>query len=196
MNPKFYILHDIPGRLRLQIPSLRDKTDYKGIEQMFSSLKGVSLLRIQPLIHTMLIEYESSQISRNIICRYVSIFFQQTRLDPLDDIMIQMHPATRNDWLRALFSGGLLLLAGIRKSSFHKPDFLVYGAVAATGYTVLSHGTINKIRHPDVLTGILSLLSLGPSNVLYVAMITWIVNVLELLHEIRNFQTQRLQMTT
>jgi hypothetical protein len=196
MNPKFYILHDIPGRLRLQIPSLRDRMNFKEIEQLFSSLKGVSFVRIQPLIHTMLIEYESISISRNIICRYVSIFFQQTRLDPLDDIMIHMHPATRSDWLRALFSGGLLLLAGIRKSSFHKPDILVYGAVAATGYTVLSHGTINKIRHPDVLTGILSLLSLGSSNMLYVAMITWIVNVLELLHETRNFQIQRFQQLT
>ncbi|MBT2697232.1 hypothetical protein J7E79_07385 [Bacillus sp. ISL-40] len=196
MNPKFYILHDIPGRLRLQIPSLRDRMNFKEIEQLFSSLKGVSFVRIQPLIHTMLIEYESLSISRNIICLYVSIFFQQTRLDPLDDIMIHMHPATRSDWLRALFSGGLLLLAGIRKSSFHKPDILVYGAVAATGYTVLSHGTINKIRHPDVLTGILSLLSLGSSNMLYVAMITWIVNVLELLHETRNFQIQRFQQIT
>lgn len=196
MNPKFYILHDIPGRLRLQIPSLRDRKNFEEIEQLFSSLKGVSFVRIQPLIHTMLIEYESLSISRNIICRYVSIFFQQTRLDPLDDIMIHMHPATRSDWLRALFSGGLLLLAGIRKSSFHKPDILVYGAVAATGYTVLSHGTINKIRHPDVLTGILSLLSLGSSNMLYVAMITWIVNVLELLHETRNFQIQRFQQLT
>lgn len=196
MNPKFYILHNIPGRLRLQIPSLRDRMDFKEIEQLFSSLKGVSFVRIQPLIHTMLIEYESLSISCNIICRYVSIFFQQTRLDPLDDIMIHMHPATRSDWLRALFSGGLLLLAGIRKSSFHKPDILVYGAVAATGYTVLSHGTINKIRHPDVLTGILSLLSLGPSNMLYVAMITWIVNVLELLHETRNFPIQRFQQIT
>ncbi|WP_191559769.1 HMA2 domain-containing protein [Metabacillus idriensis] len=196
MNPKFYILHNIPGRLRLQIPSLRDRMDFKEIEQLFSSLKGISFVRIQPLIHTMLIEYESFSISCNIICRYVSIFFQQTRLDPLDDIMIHMHPATRSDWLRALFSGGLLLLAGIRKSSFHKPDILVYGAVAATGYTVLSHGTINKIRHPDVLTGILSLLSLGPSNMLYVAMITWIVNVLELLHETRNFPIQRFQQRT
>ncbi|MBT2736085.1 HMA2 domain-containing protein [Bacillus sp. ISL-7] len=196
MNPKFYILHDIPGRLRLQIPSLRDRMNFKEIEQLFSSLKGVSFVRIQPLIHTMLIEYESLTISRNIICLYVSIFFQQTRLDPLDDIMIHMHPATRSDWLRALFSGGLLLLAGIRKSSFHKPDILVYGAVAATGYTVLSHGTINKIRHPDVLTGILSLLSLGSSNMLYVAMITWIVNVLELLHETRKFQIQRFQQIT
>ncbi|TYR81470.1 hypothetical protein FZC66_06390 [Priestia megaterium] len=192
MNPQFYILHDIPGRLRLQIPSLRDKTDYEEIEHMFSSLNGVSLVRIEPIIQTMLIKYDSAHLSRNTIFRYVSIFFQQTRLDPLDDIMIQMHPTTRSDWLRALFSGGLLLLAGIRKSSFHKPDALVYGAVVATGYTVLSHGKSNKIRHPDVLTGILSLLSLGPSNMLYVAMITWIVNVLELLHEKRKFQPQRL----
>ncbi|MEH7584965.1 HMA2 domain-containing protein, partial [Priestia megaterium] len=183
MNPKFYILHDIPGRIRFHIPALRDKKNHVEIEHMFSALKGITSVRIEPTIQTMLIYYDVSQLSRNTIFRYVSIFFQQTRLDPLDDIMIQMDPATRNDWLRTLFSGGLLLLAGIRKSSFHKPDALVYGAVVATGYTVLSHGTSNKMRHPDILTGIVTMLSLGPSNMLYVAMITWIVNVLELLHE-------------
>ncbi|MGG1218286.1 HMA2 domain-containing protein [Priestia endophytica] len=192
MNAKFYVLHDIPGRMRLQIPSLRDKTNYKEIEHMFCSLKGVSSVRIEPSIQTMLIHYEVTYLSRSTLLRYISVFFQQTRLDPLDDIMIQMDPAMRNDWLRTLFSGGLLLLAGIRKSSFYKPDALVYGAVAATGYTVLSHGTSNKIRHPDILTGIITLLSLGPSNMLYVAMITWIVNVLELLHEKQKKQTRPL----
>ncbi|MFJ7932184.1 HMA2 domain-containing protein [Peribacillus sp. NPDC096448] len=194
MNPKFYVLHDIPGRLRLQIPSLRDKTDYKEIEHMFSSLKGILFVRIEPTIQTMLIKYDISHLYRNTIFRYISIFFQQIRLDPLDDIMIQIDPTTRKDWLRTLFSGCLLLLAGIRKSSFYKPDALVYGAVVATGYTVLSHGSADKIRHPDILTGIVTLLSLGPSNMLYVAMITWIVNVLELLHEKQKFQTQLLHM--
>ncbi|WP_210611013.1 HMA2 domain-containing protein [Priestia flexa] len=196
MNPKFYVLHDIPGRIRFHIPALKDKENYEEIEHMFSSLKGISSVRIEPVIQTMLIYYDSTQLSRKTIFRYVSIFFQQTRLDPLDDIMIQMDPATRKDWLRTLFSGGLLLLAAIRKSSFYKPDALVYGAVAATGYTVLSHGSSNKIRHPDILTGIVTMLSLGPSNMLYVAMITWTVNVLELLHEKQKFQSKEIYAIT
>ena len=63
---------------------------------------------------------------------------------------------------------------------------LAYSAVIATGYAVLSHGTNNKLRHPDILIGILSLGSLGPANVLHGAMVTWAVNVLELLHEMRD----------
>ncbi|WP_456364922.1 hypothetical protein [Priestia aryabhattai] len=52
------------------------------------------------------------------------------------------------------------------------------------------------MRHPDILTGIVTMLSLGPSNMLYVAMITWIVNVLELLHEKQKVQSQKLSTIT
>ena len=41
MRPKFYILHDIPGRLRLHIPVLRENQDYEEIQSMFSSLRGI-----------------------------------------------------------------------------------------------------------------------------------------------------------
>ncbi|MGG0185496.1 HMA2 domain-containing protein [Bacillus rhizoplanae] len=185
MGPKFYILHDIPGRLRLQIPALRDNTKYDEIQTMFSSLKGIQLVRIQPLIQTMLIEYDVGEVSRNHVLKYVSLFFHQTRLDPLDDIMIHVTPSVRSNVFRSLVAGALLLFAYIRKPSMKSPDALVYGAVIATGYAVLSHGNNNKLRHPDILTGVLSILSLGPSNMLQVAMVTWAVNVLELLHEMR-----------
>ena len=60
----------------------------------------------------------------------------------------------------------------------------------ATGYAVLSHGTKNKLHHPDILTGILSLGSLGPANILHGALVTWAVNVLELLHEMQDNQVK------
>ncbi|MGG2092607.1 HMA2 domain-containing protein [Bacillus sp. S13(2024)] len=185
MGPKFYILHDIPGRLRLQITALRDNTKYDEIQMMFSSLKGIQFVRIQPLIQTMLIQYDVTEVSRNHVLKYVSLFFHQTRLDPLDDIMIHVTPSVRSDVFRSLVAGALLLFAYIRKPSMKSPDALVYGAVIATGYAVLSHGNNNKLRHPDILTGVLSILSFGPSNMLQVAMVTWAVNVLELLHEMR-----------
>ncbi|MGE7768320.1 HMA2 domain-containing protein [Peribacillus sp. NPDC096540] len=186
MRPKFYILHDIPGRIRLHIPALRDNTKYDEIQTMFASLRGIQFIGIQPLIQTMLIQYDVTEVSRNHVLKYVSLFFHQTRLDPLDDLMIHVTPSVRGDVFRTLVAGVLLVFAYIRKPSMKKPDALVYGAVIATGYAVLSHGNNNnKLRHPDILTGILSIVSLGPSNMLHMAMVTWAVNVLELLHEMR-----------
>ena len=100
--------------------------------------------------------------------------------------MVHVKPKVRGNLVRSLIAGGLLLFAYIQGTSFKEPTALVYGAVIATGYAVLSHGTQNKLRHPDILTGILSLGSLGPANMLHGAMVTWAVNVLELLHDMQD----------
>ena len=83
MRPKFYILHDIPGRLRVHIPSLRKIQDYEEIQTMFSSLKGIQDVRIQPIIQTIIIQYKSDEISRNQMLRCMSLFFRQPALCPL-----------------------------------------------------------------------------------------------------------------
>ena len=186
MRPKFYILHDIPGRLRVHIPALKRNQDYKEIQTMFSSLRGIQDVRIQPIIQTMLIQYKSDEISRNHLLRCVSLFFRQQPYNPLNNLMVHVKPKIRGALLRSLVAGGLLLFAYIQNVSFKQPTVLAYGAVIATGYAVLSHGTNNKLRHPDILTGILSLGSLGPANMLHGAMVTWAVNALELLHEMRD----------
>ena len=186
MRPKFYILHDIPGRLRVHIPALKRNQDYKEIQTVFSSLRGIQDVRIQPIIQTMLIQYKSDEISRNLLLRCVSLFFRQQPYNPLNNLMVHVKPKIRGALLRSLVAGGLLLFAYIHNVSFKQPTVLAYGAVIATGYAVLSHGTNNKLRHPDILTGILSLGSLGPANMLHGAMVTWAVNVLELLYEMRD----------
>ena len=186
MRTNFYILHDIPGRLRVHIPALRKNQDYAALQTMFSSLKGIQDVRIQPIIQTMRIQYKSDEISRNQLLRYVSLFFRQQPYQPLNNLMVHVKPKVRGYLLRSLVAGGLLLCADSQNASFKEPTPLVYGAIIATGYAVLSHGTRNKLGHPDVLTGILSLGSLGPANMLHGAMVTWAVNALELLHEMRD----------
>lgn len=186
MRPKCYILHDIPGRLRVHIPALKKNQDYEGLQTMFSSLKGIQDVRIQPIIQTIRIQYKSDEISRNELLRYVSLFFQQQPYHPLNNLMIYEKSKVRGNIVRSLVAGGLLLFAYLQNASFKEPTPLVYGAIIATGYAVLSHGTQNKLGHPDILTGILSLGSLGPANMLHGAMATWAVNALELLHEMRD----------
>jgi hypothetical protein len=185
LRPKFLLLHDIPGRLRLHIPAMESQ-NYEKIQSIFSSLKGIQHVRIQPIIQTMLIQYKSDEISRNHLLRCVSLFFHQQPFHPLDSFMGHVKPSVRRGLFRSLIAGGLLLVAYLQKSSFTQPTALTYCAVIATGYAVLSHGTKNKLHHPDILTGILSLGSLGPANILHGAFVTWTVNVLELLHEMQD----------
>ena len=170
----------------MHIPALRENQNYEEIQTMFSSLIGIQHVRIQPIIQTMLIQYKSDEISRNHLLRCVSLFFRQQPFTPLGSLMGHVKPNVRRGLFRSLIAGSLLLVAYVQKSSFKQPTVLVYCAVIATGYAVLSHGTNNKLRHPDILIGILSLGSLGPVNILHGAMVTWAVNVLELLHEMRD----------
>ncbi|QST01064.1 hypothetical protein IMZ31_05720 [Pontibacillus sp. ALD_SL1] len=181
MERTFTIIHDIPGRLRLNIPALYDKQDYTQIRDMFSSIKGIISVRIEPRIQSMILQYNDELINKKVLLRFVSLFFKQTRFDPLDNLMVNMKPSLRKDVLRSMVTGFLLLLAYTRKRS-SVPGLLDYAVVISTAYTVLSHGE-HKFRHPDVLTGIVSMLSLGVGNILHVATVTWAVNVIEILNE-------------
>jgi hypothetical protein len=182
MDATFYIAHDIPGRIRLIIPDLGERKDHQSIEKLFSSLKGIAGVRIEPLIHSMLLEYDVHTVKRNVLLKYISIFFKQIRYDPFDDLMIHVKPTVRRDLFRSVLSGVLLLIAYSRKTSSPRPDMLDYLATVSTAYTVLSHGT-NKLRHPDVIAGIISMFSLGTNNILQISAITWFVNLLEIFHD-------------
>lgn len=183
MERTFTIIHEIPGRLRLNIPALNDKKDYEQIKLMFSSIKGIKEVRIEPIIQSMVICYNQDVINKTVLLRFIHLFFKQTKFDPLDNIMVNINPALRKDLLRSLATGFLILLAFLKKSSGKLPGVLDYAVVMSTAYTVLSHGE-NKLRHPDVMTGIVSMLSLGTGNILHVAALTWAVNVLELLNDV------------
>ncbi|MCA0982861.1 hypothetical protein LCL89_02250 [Halobacillus yeomjeoni] len=182
MEATFSIVHDIPGRLRLIVPALIDKREHGQINDMFSSMHGIDHVRIEPVIQSMTIIYNGDQINKKVILRFVGLFFKQTRFDPLDNLMVNIAPAQRKDFLRSLFTGFLILIAYLRKTKVQIPGVLDYAVVISTAYTVLSHGE-NKLRHPDVITGIVSMLSIGTGNILHVAMVTWAVNVLELLND-------------
>ncbi|MCP3028734.1 HMA2 domain-containing protein [Halobacillus sp. A5] len=182
MQGTFSIVHDIPGRLRLIIPALYDKRDYNQIQDMFTSIRGIESVRIEPTIQSMTISYAKELINRKVILKFISLFFKQTRFDPLDNIMVNISPAQRKNFLRSLVTGFLILIAYLNNTPGKVSSMLDYAVVISTAYTVLSHGE-NKFRHPDVITGIFSMLSMGAGNILQVAMVTWAVNVLELLNE-------------
>ncbi|MDQ0257285.1 hypothetical protein J2S74_004743 [Evansella vedderi] len=185
MNGNFAIMHDIPGRLRIIIPPLGDNKDYEKMEEMFASLSGVKKVRIEPIIRSMLIEYDLELMERKVLLGYISLFFEKTWCDPIDNLMGKVTPSIRKDLFRSVISGFLLLLAFTRKSVRPRPDIIDYAVVISTGYTVLSHGNQgqNKLGHPDIITGIITMLSLGTQNILQVSFVTWAVNLFEIFYD-------------
>jgi hypothetical protein len=164
---------------------LRNHSSFKEIEMFFSAIRGIRDVKIEPIIQTMVIVYNEREVTKRKICQYISLFFRHESLDPLDPIIVNVTPGIRKAVFRSLVTGFLLLVAFVKKRYTSRIDVFDYLVVISTAHTVLTHGGTNRYRHPDILTGIISLFSLGASNLLHVCMVTWAVNVLEILHDIK-----------
>ena len=176
------IKHHIPGRMRLFVPALQHMEESESICELFESIKGIERVRIEPMIGAMIVEYDPAIMSGNRLLRNIGLFFHQIA----DDFRVLQDKTStvRKDLLKSMMTGVLLLIAFIRKTKNPLPDLFDYLVVISTSYTVLTHGE-NKINHPDVLTGIVSMASLGSQKILQVSLLTWIVNLIEVMNEIR-----------
>lgn len=184
MASNIEVIHAIPGRIRISVPHLQYIDDHRALKAMFESLKGIEHVRIEPIIQTMVIKYKPERLEWQELLKATDFLLTQ-RFQA-----ISVKPAKRRrddlkkDILRSCISGILLLFALWRKKGKTAPDILDYLTVIATSYTVLSHGE-NRLTHPDVLTGIISIALTGTENILRVAFVTWIVNLAEVINDIR-----------
>ena len=163
---------------------LRNYSSPKDIEAFYCSVTGIEKVKIEPIIKTMVILYNTEKISKETIFQYMNLFFQKKTWNPVQS-MVYSTPGLRKAIIRSAVTGLLLLGAAIKKRYTSKIDVFDYLVVISTAHTVLSHGGEDRYKHPDILTGIISLFSLGASNLLNVCMVTWAVNVLEILHDIK-----------
>jgi len=147
------------------------------------SIKGIDEVRVEPIIKTVLIKYDATKRRVTDILQYLTMFFPQSNQEPSMQLFSTREGIKKDIW-RSILSGSLLLIAFLRKNIKAHPDMFDYLAVISTSYTVLSHGE-NKLRHPDVLTGLISIVSLGSHNILQLALATWIVNLVEVFNDIR-----------
>lgn len=184
MKNKFHIAHDIPNRIRLVVPALAGRVDYDCITKLFTSVKGIKKVRIEPIINSIVIEYNDEFIDRNALLRYVSIFFYQSNYSPIDNLLTYFNPNVRKSLFYSLVTGALLFVSLVRKKIDAKLDMLDYLALIASAYTVLTHGGKDKLKHPDVIAGIVSMFSLGPNNIVKASAISWVVNLIEVLFDI------------
>ena len=157
----------------------------KEIERFCCAINGIEKVRIESTIMTMVIVYNSQKVSKKKIFQYIALFFRQKTWDSVQPIMIYSKQGLRKAIIRSAMTGLLLLVALIKKRFINQMDVFDYLVVISTAYTVLSHGEEDQYKHPDILTGIISLFSLGASNLLHVCIVTWAVNVLEILHDIK-----------
>ena len=164
---------------------LRNHSSVKEIEAFYSTVTGIEHVKIEPIIKTMVISYNTEKISKEKIFQYIILFFQEKTWDPVQSIMGHSTLGIRKAIIRSVVTGLLLLGAVIKKGYTNKINAFDYLVVISTAHTVLSHGGEDRFKHPDILTGIISLFSLGASNLLNVCMVTWAVNVLEILHDIK-----------
>lgn len=149
---------------------------------MLESIRGIQTVRIEPIIQSMVIHFDINEINHKHVLRYIGLFFQQAQIELWG--RMPSKEEIKKDIFRSLISGVLLLAAFLRKNVKHRPDAFDYLVVISTSYTVLSHGE-NNLTHPDVITGIISMLSLGVHYILQVAAVTWIVNLIEILNDMR-----------
>ncbi|MCL1948775.1 MAG: hypothetical protein FWF59_03485 [Turicibacter sp.] len=183
MGSKIVINHAISGRLRLTVPALGRIRDHAFVAQAFEAMAGIKNVRLVPLIQSLIIEYDPKHLGQNQVMQFVSIFFNPSKKvsqSTVESVKREM----RGSVIRSAVSGSLLLIAFLRNRRGGSLDLLDYAAVASAAYTALSHGE-NNLNHPDVLIAILSLLSLGPSNILRAAVITWAFNLIEIINDFR-----------
>lgn len=180
MNFTYKINHLIPGRIRLTIPALANMKDYTFIEETSESMVGINHVRIVPMIQSMVIEYDKSILNHQQILQFIGVFFQKSQPVKFD---------MKTNLLRSGISGLLLLIAFLRKNKARvtgQTDTFDYlAAITTTGTTLLSHGDYNRLNHPDVIGGIISMISLGPEHILQVALVTWAVNLIEVFNDWR-----------
>ncbi len=165
------------------IPSIAQISDQQSvIERLFLSIKGITKVRIESIIQSMVIEYDPQKMNPSLLLQYVSLFCPRVQESTIP--LFSPKGDLKKDLFRSIVTGALLLIAFLRKTVKQRPDAFDYLVVISTSYTVLSHGE-NKLRHPDVITGLISMLSLGSHNILQVAMVTWAVNMIEVFNDLR-----------
>jgi len=187
MRVKYTIEHVISGRVRLIVPTLKQVHDPMLVQETICLIGGINSVRIEPIIQSIVVTYDETKLHYKQVIEFVQLsVYQYYEKSPL--ALDQAKKDMRNSLIKSAVSGILLLAAATRKTVRSTPDVYDYLAVISTSYTVLSHGE-DKISHPDVITGIVSMLSLGSKNIIQTATLSWFVNLIEIFNDWRRGHT-------
>lgn len=196
MEERIAVLHDIPGRIRVHYPTLVfSQLIQLRIKRNLMELNGVTSTRIEPRIGTLTVLYDPQKIR---ICELIEILasFSYYKDAP------QVSDKTARNWQsfqrarnRSFVSGGLLAGNYFLKLVGQPNSMLDVFSTIYTGYTVLSHGDRQKgrIHHPDILTGLITSVTLGPNKMNEVALTSWLMNLFEVYRDYQELNNQRIK---
>lgn len=185
MSGKSYeVIHSLPGRIRLAV---KRNLDLDMIGAGLEKLQGVSEVRINPVIRTVLIFYDPKLVNQE---KMLSSIPAQPAV--LNNTIWPGANIYRKDLFWSLLAGAsLLAVYSSRRNNENASDvvknsnnLLEYLAAGITGYAVLSHRDVvncgNKSLHLDTLAGLFSILSLKGDRALLGMFITWFLNFIEI----------------
>lgn len=182
MDERIAVLHDIPGRVRVYYSTLdfSERITLR-IKRNLTELNGVEHTRIEPRIGTLTVRYDPREIR---ICDLIEVLASFSYYQDAP----QFSEKTSRNWQsfqrarnRSLVSGSLLVSNYFLKLIGRPSSMLDIFSTIYTGYTVLSHGDRQKgrIHHPDILTGLITSVTLGPNKMNEVALTSWLMNLFE-----------------
>jgi hypothetical protein len=185
------ILHEIPGRIRVCYPELSmNKRIQKQIEHNLSQTSGVNFIRVEPVISTVTVKYDTTVTRFENVFAVLNSFRYYTKNGNIEEkysVSIQsFNRAVQRSAISGLLLGGSYLMKALNSPNTQL-DLI---ATVFTGYTVLSHGDRNhdRIHHPDILTAFITSFALGPGKMTEAALTSWIMNVLELTQDYRRIK--------
>jgi len=119
-----YYIHNIPGRLRIKIPSLRRNARIKGRIQRLLDMSGIDNVSFNTVTGSVLIEYDLDQINADPILARLreNGYFDDSRVETHDDVIRNTAQATGHKVSKAAFgwvvgkvleANGLTLLAAL-----------------------------------------------------------------------------------
>ncbi|MEG6513688.1 hypothetical protein V6C32_17485 [Desulforamulus ruminis] len=199
MSGKGYeIRHTLPGRLRLEI---KGTCGLNSIGAKLERLPGVALVRINPVIKTLLICYDPQQIDQRTILRNIPA------LPPvLNHGFKSGMDVNKKDLFWSLLAGASLLVAHASRRTVTQAGaagngvhYLEYLAAGITGYAVLTHRDVvncgNRSLHLDTLAGLFSILSLESDRALMGMFVTWLLNFIEIVFGWPQYNTKCATLT-
>lgn len=196
MSEKMAVLHDISGRIRVYYPQLIFSDEVaQRMERNLVELLGVQKVRMEPRIGTITVGYDPEQLrAYDLIQALLSFsYYEDTPLISNQNAKNwQSFYRARN---RSVVSGCLLVGNYLFKLAGKPSSTLDIFSTIYTGYTVLSHGDRKKgqIRHPDILTGLISSVTLGPGKMNEVAFTSWLMNLFELYHDYQELMRHKFE---
>jgi len=172
--PQLIILHDLPGRLRLQLPEPPHDLDL-----MISQVKnhpGIRTIDVSPISGTTLIRFDPGEVRREEIILRFALFVS---LEKNGSAVRIYSRAEEPQVARSAFTSGLMLLLVTFLRLIHSESrSLEWVAGLGTIGAVLQHAW-DEVRkegnfHPEVLSLIYLLISLNRGNIHSASALTWL----------------------